>query len=67
MRTFIQRFTYDIAFWLFNLMLNTFFREIKPRGAHKIPKEGPVIFVAAPHVNQVNIIKLKIYHSFHTV
>ncbi|KAG1144350.1 hypothetical protein G6F37_006327 [Rhizopus arrhizus] len=52
MRTFIQRFTYDIAFWLFNLMLNTFFREIKPRGAHKIPKEGPVIFVAAPHVNQ---------------
>jgi glycerol-3-phosphate O-acyltransferase/dihydroxyacetone phosphate acyltransferase len=57
MRTFIQRFTYDIAFWLFNLMLNTFFREIKPRGAHKIPKEGPVIFVAAPHVNQVNIIK----------
>ncbi|CCK69404.1 bifunctional glycerol-3-phosphate/glycerone-phosphate O-acyltransferase SCT1 KNAG_0C02930 [Huiozyma naganishii CBS 8797] len=28
------------------------FREIRPRSAFKIPKEGPVIFVAAPHANQ---------------
>jgi glycerol-3-phosphate O-acyltransferase/dihydroxyacetone phosphate acyltransferase len=28
---------------------------VKPRGAHKIPSEGPVIFVAAPHANQVTI------------
>ncbi|CAG8817469.1 11513_t:CDS:10, partial [Gigaspora margarita] len=30
----------------------TFFREIKSRGSHKIPEEGPLIFVAAPHANQ---------------
>ena len=28
------------------------FSEIRPRGAFKIPREGPVIFVAAPHHNQ---------------
>ncbi|KAF9086482.1 hypothetical protein BGX27_003178 [Mortierella sp. AM989] len=33
-------------------MLDIFFREIRPRGTHKIPKKGPVIFVAAPHANQ---------------
>ncbi len=54
-RPFLQRFTYDVALWLFNLMLDVFFREVKPRGAHKIPSEGPVIFVAAPHANQVTI------------
>ncbi|CAO3634555.1 unnamed protein product [Mucor hiemalis] len=48
----IQRLTYDVALWLFNLMLDIFFREVRPRGAHKIPKEGPVIFVVAPHANQ---------------
>ncbi|ORE11660.1 hypothetical protein BCV72DRAFT_283866 [Rhizopus microsporus var. microsporus] len=47
-----QRLTYDAALWLFNLMLDIFFREVRPRGAHKIPKDGPVIFVAAPHANQ---------------
>jgi glycerol-3-phosphate O-acyltransferase/dihydroxyacetone phosphate acyltransferase len=50
---FIQTFAYDLALWLFNLMLSVFFREVRPRGAHKIPKDGPVIFVAAPHANQV--------------
>lgn len=44
---------YDTALWIFNIMLEVFFREIRPRGAHKIPKSGPVIFVAAPHANQV--------------
>lgn len=48
-----QKLTYDLALWLFNLMLDIFFREVRPRGAHRIPKEGPVIFVVAPHVNQV--------------
>ncbi|KAJ8651892.1 hypothetical protein O0I10_012537 [Lichtheimia ornata] len=43
---------YDTALWIFNIMLEVFFREIRPRGAHKIPKSGPVIFVAAPHANQ---------------
>jgi 1-acyl-sn-glycerol-3-phosphate acyltransferase len=46
---------YDCALWLFNIMLDIFFREIRPRGSHKIPKEGPLIFVAAPHANQVNM------------
>ncbi|KAI8375139.1 hypothetical protein BD560DRAFT_349893 [Blakeslea trispora] len=44
--------SYDIALWIFNLMIDIFFREVRPRGAHKIPKEGPVIFVVAPHANQ---------------
>lgn len=44
---------YDCALWLFNIMLDIFFREIRPRGSHKIPLEGPLIFVAAPHANQV--------------
>lgn len=43
---------YDLIAWIFNIMLDIFFREIRPRGSHRIPKEGPVIFVAAPHANQ---------------
>jgi hypothetical protein len=46
-------FLYDCALWIFNIMLDVFFREIRPRGSHKIPLEGPLIFVAAPHANQV--------------
>jgi hypothetical protein len=46
---------YDIISWIFNIMLDIFFREIRPRGAHRIPQEGPVIFVAAPHANQVRV------------
>lgn len=56
MQSFAQKFTYDVALWIFNLMLDIFFREVRPRGAHKIPKEGPVIFVVAPHANQVSIM-----------
>ncbi|KAI8976536.1 hypothetical protein BDB01DRAFT_803293 [Pilobolus umbonatus] len=43
---------YDAVLWLFNIMLDIFFREIRPRGSHKIPLKGPIIFVAAPHANQ---------------
>ncbi|KAG0311629.1 hypothetical protein BGZ99_010008 [Dissophora globulifera] len=43
---------YDFVSFFFAIMLDIFFREIRPRGAHKIPKKGPVIFVAAPHANQ---------------
>lgn len=49
----LHNFTYDLALWIFNLILEIFFREIRPRGAHRIPKEGPVIFVVAPHASQV--------------
>ncbi|OBZ91192.1 hypothetical protein A0J61_00763 [Choanephora cucurbitarum] len=47
-----QIIAYDTALWIFNLMIDIFFREVRPRGAHKIPKKGPVIFVVAPHANQ---------------
>ncbi|KAF9169922.1 hypothetical protein BGX21_009592 [Mortierella sp. AD011] len=43
---------YDFVSFFFTIMLDIFFREIRPRGAHKVPKQGPVIFVAAPHANQ---------------
>ncbi|KAF9372942.1 hypothetical protein BGX21_004619 [Mortierella sp. AD011] len=43
---------YDFVSFFFTIMLDIFFREIRPRGAHKIPKKGPIIFVAAPHANQ---------------
>lgn len=43
---------YDLAIFLLKLIINLFFREIRPRGSHKIPIRGPLIFVAAPHHNQ---------------
>ncbi|ORY99926.1 hypothetical protein BCR43DRAFT_434269 [Syncephalastrum racemosum] len=50
--SFLQTLTYGLALKLFNLLLFLFFREVRPRGAHKIPKTGAVIFVVAPHANQ---------------
>lgn len=43
---------YDLAILLLKWIINLFFREIRPRGSHKIPNKGPLIFVAAPHHNQ---------------
>ncbi|KAG0201575.1 hypothetical protein BGX33_010240 [Mortierella sp. NVP41] len=43
---------YDFVSFFFTILLDIFFREIRPRGSHKIPQKGPVIFVAAPHANQ---------------
>lgn len=40
----------QLSFW--RTVISIFFREIRPRGAFNIPKEGPVIFVCAPHHNQ---------------
>jgi 1-acyl-sn-glycerol-3-phosphate acyltransferase len=38
----------------FTGLLRVLFREIKVHGAHdNVPAEGPVIFVCAPHANQV--------------
>lgn len=45
---------YDTALVFWRIVTNIFFREIRPRGAFNIPREGPVIFVAAPHNNQVS-------------
>ncbi|KAK9478759.1 hypothetical protein V1514DRAFT_330323 [Lipomyces japonicus] len=43
---------YDFVLWSLSITITLFFREIKSRGAFRIPKSGPVIFVAAPHANQ---------------
>ena len=60
-QSFAQKITYDVALWLFNIMIDIFFREVRPRGAHKIPKKGPVIFVVAPHANQVGFHILPLF------
>ncbi|CAK9437893.1 uncharacterized protein LODBEIA_P22710 [Lodderomyces beijingensis] len=44
--------SYDLLLWALSIVFDCFFREIRPRGAFKIPREGPVIFVGAPHHNQ---------------
>lgn len=43
---------YDLLLWIFSVMVDLFFREIHPRSSWKVPRKGPVIFVAAPHANQ---------------
>lgn len=43
---------YDLFLWVFTAIVDLFFREIHPRSTWKVPKSGPVIFVAAPHANQ---------------
>ncbi|EDO17127.1 hypothetical protein Kpol_1025p48 [Vanderwaltozyma polyspora DSM 70294] len=49
---FHRTLIYDFVLWLLINIFNCFFREIRSRGGYKIPKQGPVIFVAAPHANQ---------------
>lgn len=48
----IHAFLYDLVICFFDLIITTFFREVRTRGGFNIPKEGPVIFVCAPHHNQ---------------
>ncbi|KAB8336899.1 hypothetical protein FH972_021206 [Carpinus fangiana] len=43
---------YDLMLWTLSVLVDLFFREVHPRGSWRIPKTGPVIFVAAPHANQ---------------
>ncbi|SCU87574.1 LAMI_0D06612g1_1 [Lachancea mirantina] len=47
-----RKFVYDTFLWILTNIFNCFFREIRSRGRFKIPRQGPVIFVAAPHANQ---------------
>lgn len=49
----MSSFTYDIMLWTFSILIDLFFREVHPRGAWKVPRRGPILFVAAPHANQV--------------
>lgn len=44
--------SYDLVLWFFNMVIHTFFRDIRLRGTFNIPKKGAVIFVIAPHHNQ---------------
>lgn len=43
---------YDTFLWVMSITADLFFREIHPRSSWKIPRNGPVLFVAAPHANQ---------------
>ncbi|KAL1588769.1 hypothetical protein WHR41_02575 [Cladosporium halotolerans] len=43
---------YDIFLWVFTIVVDLFFREIHPRSTWRIPRKGPILFVAAPHANQ---------------
>ncbi|BGP46107.1 Glycerol-3-phosphate/dihydroxyacetone phosphate acyltransferase [Rhodotorula kratochvilovae] len=45
---------YDVVASMWRIVITIFFREIRSRGAWKIPRaaEGPVIFVVGPHHNQ---------------
>ncbi|KAJ1570028.1 hypothetical protein HK096_005267 [Nowakowskiella sp. JEL0078] len=43
---------YDFVVAVAWLILRVFFREVRTRGKHLVPKYGPVIFVCAPHANQ---------------
>lgn len=47
---------YDFLLWTFSILVDLFFREVHPRGSWKVPRRGPVIFVAAPHANQVRLL-----------
>ena len=50
--SWIGNVIYDGFLWVFTIVVDLFFREIHPRSSYRIPKTGPVIFVAAPHANQ---------------
>ncbi|KAK7417396.1 Glycerol-3-phosphate/dihydroxyacetone phosphate acyltransferase [Neonectria magnoliae] len=43
---------YDLFLYSVGNIVDTFFREVMPRGAWRVPQTGPVLFVAAPHANQ---------------
>lgn len=50
--TFWTDFVYDVWLWTFSVLIDLFFRELHPRSSWKVPRQGPVIVVAAPHANQ---------------
>lgn len=45
---------YDLFLYALGNLVDLFFREVVPRGSWKVPQDGPVLFVAAPHANQVS-------------
>ena len=55
-------FVYRCVTLLYAWVIDIFFRDVRARGAHNIPKTGPVILACAPHANQFldPIILLKV-------
>ncbi|KAL1297372.1 hypothetical protein AAFC00_004912 [Neodothiora populina] len=49
---FWSDFIYDAWLWTFSVLIDLFFREVHPRSSWKVPRQGPVLIVAAPHANQ---------------
>lgn len=51
-----SNWVYDVVASMWRVVIDIFFREIRSRGAWKIPRqnEGAVIFVVGPHHNQVS-------------
>lgn len=47
-----SRLVTELALLFWHMITRVFFREIRLRGAFNIPRDGPVIFVGAPHSNQ---------------
>lgn len=50
----MSNWKYDTFLWFMSIFVDLFFREVHPRGSWKVPRRGPVLFVAAPHANQVS-------------
>ncbi|CAK7240359.1 MAG: Glycerol-3-phosphate/dihydroxyacetone phosphate acyltransferase [Sporothrix thermara] len=48
----MSNWKYDTFLWTMSILVDLFFREVHPRGSWKVPRQGPVLFVAAPHANQ---------------
>ncbi|AQZ11565.1 SCT1 (YBL011W) [Zygosaccharomyces parabailii] len=49
---FYRVLIYNLILGFLLTIFDCFFREIRTRGGFKVPRQGPVIFVAAPHANQ---------------
>ncbi|GLB34985.1 putative glycerol-3-phosphate O-acyltransferase [Lyophyllum shimeji] len=60
--------SYNAVMLFWRTITQIFFREIRPRGAFNIPRDGPVIFVGAPHNNQFLdplLLTLEVYRETH--
>ncbi|KAJ7155997.1 glycerol-3-phosphate O-acyltransferase [Mycena crocata] len=58
--------SYDAVMLFWRTVTQIFFREVRPRGAFNIPRDGPVIFVGAPHNNQFLdplLLSLEVYRE----
>lgn len=50
----MSNWKYDAFLHTFSVLVDLFFREVHPRGAWRVPRSGPILFIAAPHANQVS-------------